>query len=46
MLVLRDNFASGTVDAAILTKAQVATTSFVRTDGSPQSLPPGVRIGN
>jgi hypothetical protein len=46
MLVLRDNVVSATVDAVILTKEQVAPISFVRTDGFPQSLPPGVRIGN
>lgn len=46
MLILRDNVVSGTVNAIILTTAQVAPTSFVRTDGFPQSLPPGVHIGN
>jgi hypothetical protein len=45
MLLLLDNV-SATIDAVMVTKAQAAPTSFVRADGFPQSLPPGVHIGN
>ena len=46
MLVLRDKVVSATVDAVILTTAQVGPTYFVRTGAFPQSLPPGVHIDN